>query len=447
MQTKEQLLKRYFTKVLSLFVLITILGGALPIHTPPVAAAGPTAKPFTPSPSPTPVHLPLTPSTPKDFPGPGIQRWYYLAGDLVNVANGNLFFTQRDLLFPARGFDIEITRAYNSLLHDVDSPFGLGWTFNYNLHLTIGDDTVTVHDANGAIHTYVYSPTLDAYVPPPGIHRRLTADGDGYTLWTKDGTRSSFDENGRLLAVTDANGNRLTFTYTADRLTRIADDSGLTLDFYYDGGHITRVEDPAGRQIRYDYDEAGHLIRVTDALSHSISFDYNPDHSLARYDDRLGQSLFFFYDTGGRVTDIWYAKKGERSHLSPFRLFHFRYLNGETAVTNARGFTYRVTYGPYGEITSLTDPLGNTAYQTWNADLRRTALTDFNGHTTTYAYDAYGNRTRKTDPLGHSTVYVWENFDTPERYQALLRSETDPLGATTTYEYDAAGNLITTTNP
>ncbi len=392
--------------------------------------------------------------TAQHYPGAGVEPWYRLVGDVVNGANGNLYFAAQDISVSARAFDLELIRAFNTLRRGQDGPFGHGWSLNYGLCLTFDDggNQVTVHGDDGSAHTYTYSATLDAYVPPIGVHQRLTSEGTGgagprWALWTQDNTRSSFDANGRLLAVTDTNGNQLTFTYSGDKLTQVRDDSGLALTLAYDGAHVSRVEDPLGRHIDYAYDSAGNMTQVTDATGYVTSYGYNADHSLAWYANPLGQTLFFFYDGAARATDIWYAEGQDRSHLSPFRLFNLRYQGRETVVTNARGHATTIAFGPHGEPVRFVNPTGDTSLRAWDADLNRISLTDFRGNETRYAYDAAGNRVRRTDALSNTTSYVWQTIDTPGQYLSLLRSVTDALGETTSYDYNARGNLITTTNP
>jgi YD repeat-containing protein len=418
-----------------------VITAMLSLYVPPPASHPPTA----------------SAASGEHYPGAGIEPWYHLVGDVVNGANGNLYFAARDISVSARGFDLELIRAFNTLRCDQDGPFGHGWSFNYGLHLSFqdGDNQVTVHGADGSAHTYTYSATLDAYVPPTGVHQRLTSEGTGgagtrWALWTQDNTRSTFDANGRLLTVTDTNGNQLTFTYSGDKLTQVRDDSGLALTLEYNGAHVSRVEDPMGRHIDYAYDSAGNLTQVTDAMGYVTLYGYGNaygDHSMAWYANPLGQTLFFLYDGAARVTDIWYAEGQERSHLSPFRLFNLRYTGQETVVTNARGHATTIAFGPHGEPVRFVNPMGDTSLRAWDADLNRVGVTDFRGNATRYAYDTYGNRVQRTDALSHTTTYVWETIDTSDQYLSLLRGMTDALGETTTYDYDARGNLVTTTNP
>ncbi|MCK4732913.1 MAG: hypothetical protein KAT65_10700, partial [Methanophagales archaeon] len=180
----------------------------------------------------------------------GYESWYYYVGAIVNTANGNLFFPVKDISIRARGFDIGIVRSYNSLSGGKDSPFGYGWTFNYNTYL-VENGNVTLFDGDGSAHTFTHIGDGD-YTSPPGTHSKLRKNPDGtFILRFKDGSKYNFDENGRLLNITDKNGNQLTFRYTDGKLTLVEDDSGLNLAFSYDGNKINNIVDPLSRQITY----------------------------------------------------------------------------------------------------------------------------------------------------------------------------------------------------
>jgi len=108
---------------------------------------------------------------------------------VANAANGNLFFPTRDISIKARGFDIAIDRAYNGLNSEKDSPFGCGWTFNYNIYL-VEDGDVTLHEGDGSAHTFTSIEDGD-YVSPPGIHSKLRKNPDGtFTLRFKDASNT-----------------------------------------------------------------------------------------------------------------------------------------------------------------------------------------------------------------------------------------------------------------
>ncbi len=102
-------------------------------------------------------------------------------------------------------------------------------------------------------------------------------------------------------------------------------------------------------------------------------------------------------------------------------------------------------YDPDGNLTSVTDPLGDQTLYTYDNMNRESSMTVYpNGstaETTNYAYDANGNLTSVTNPLGYVTLYAYDARNE-------LTSQTDPSGGgTTSYAYDLAGRLTSLTDP
>ena len=100
-----------------------------------------------------------------------------------------------------------------------------------------------------------------SYLPlQPGLHKTLVKNQDNtFTVTDKDGTVETFNINGRLAYIDDANGNRITFTYDGsepNKLLYITDASGRTTSFTYDNcRRIHTITDGAGRIYTYTYDE------------------------------------------------------------------------------------------------------------------------------------------------------------------------------------------------
>jgi YD repeat-containing protein len=95
--------------------------------------------------------------------------------------------------------------------------------------------------------------------------------------------------------------------------------------------------------------------------------------------------------------------------------------------------TDRVTGAVHTEVTTYTyDP---------DDDVLTTSISDATGgdasRATTTTYDAYGDLASVTDPLGNVSKYTYDALG--DRITL-----TNPAGVTTAYTYDAAGNLLTT---
>lgn len=251
-------------------------------------------------------HPPMISSFSSSVGNTGFEPWYYYIEGMINSATGNLYFTARDVSFKTRGFDIEIVRAYNSHRSGISTGFGFGWTFNYNVFLVENGAVVSLVEGDGSVHNFT-SIGGGQYSPPPGVHYRLIKNGDSsFTLWFKDGSKYNFSSIGKLLNVIDKNGNRLTLSYTDERLTRVEDGSGLALTLNYNAqNRISGVVDPLGRQIRYDYDGSGNLFNVTDAMGYStLHFYRSSDNRINATVNPVGTVLTFSYITQDGVDKV-----------------------------------------------------------------------------------------------------------------------------------------------
>ena len=74
-------------------------------------------------------------------------------------------------------------------------------------------------------------------------HQTMTQGSDVYL----------FDDNGRLIRITDEAGNHMDITYTADRITSVTDGAGRDFWFAYSGDHLTSITAPDDTRIAYAY--------------------------------------------------------------------------------------------------------------------------------------------------------------------------------------------------
>jgi RHS repeat-associated protein len=133
---------------------------------------------------------------------------------------------------------------------------------------------------------------------------------------------------------------------------------------------------------------------------------------------------------------------------------------------------YTTTYGyvdtitglsnAFGDVATVTDPLGHVTANHYDANRNLTSTRDADGNTTTYVYDLENERTQvlradatilRTDYNPDGTVLDQKDGKTNTilsfGYDALARvtTTTDALGNVTTFTYDGAGNLLTQQDP
>jgi len=307
-------------------------------------------------------------------------------------------------------------------------------------------------------------------------------------------TVTTYDAAGRVLTVTDPEGNATGYRY--DRLGRLVEET-----------------DPIANSAFYEYDASGNLVRKTDRNGRVTEYDYNalnqrteevwldaasqPIHTITWYYDAAGQlgaveddtiSYDYQYDTLGNLTEAHVgtgplsvpAGGGLPYVASPLVEFEYAYdeagnlkeaIESSTIVTGL-GATTSYDYDSLGRLTRITqtgsgatDKRVDFAYRddssydtvTRYADLAGTqevATSDY------HTYDVYGRLTGLTHRHGLTDLaaYTWQ-CDAADRITQMTSPDgTSDLGYDDTsqltsadhsyqtdeaYVYDANGNRVT----
>jgi YD repeat-containing protein len=315
-----------------------------------------------------------------------------------------------------------------------------------------------------------------------------------YTLYGADGSTRAFQvmtfNNGILNQTrpylqqwTDSRGNYYTFTFGTNasqpnfgEVTRIQCSNGNFLGLDYDiYAHVIDAYCGDGRRLIYDYDQYGDLITVTlpDATTRSYQYQhlsqavsngsaYYSTHLITEEDKPDGRVLQNFYDNQRRVTNQWSTAGAD---LNPIRTATFVYANnfnitnsytnaitGYTLIVDGNGNTNRYDYAN-SLITKITDPLGQTIQQTWNADNatapgypRSVATsTDKRGVVTQYQYDGNGNVTNTIvtgDLTGDGITTQTATNMAIYNANSLPVMMTDPAGNSVGTVYDPVFNFL-----
>jgi len=308
--------------------------------------------------------------------------------------------------------------------------------------------------------TYTYYQTDDSTCASGGAcpHRK----GD---LWKVTNALSqvttyvTYDKNGRVTRLQDANGTYTDFVYhprgwLTDRIVRASatgatDPGDATTHIDYDAvGNVTKVTQPpdnlsTGAYLAYTYDDAHRLIKIADNQNNTI--DYCPDgvggtncldaagnRKVEQVKDPSGvlkRSLSRTYNTLSQLTQVL-------NHASQ----PVEHSNGLSDTGVADG------YDGNGNRVLVQDGLSTTTKQTYDglnrlvATIQNYGGTDATANTTTgYTYDTRDNLRQVTDPDGLNTVYTYDGLNN-------LTGLSSPDTGNSTYTYDKAGNRISQTD-
>ncbi|MCG8636066.1 MAG: DUF6531 domain-containing protein [Desulfobacterales bacterium] len=405
-----------------------------------------------------------------------------LQGNPINILIGNNVESETDLSFPsAWPGGLKFQRTYNSRSF-THTAMGYGWTHNYHQILYpdfIGDEKqikIVTETGRG-----IYFEDNDRDGVFKGAYSEdstITLNGDNYLWQQDDGSVSAFDKDtGRLISISDKNGNSRSLSYTPEGLLETVTDhaSGRSLIFHYNAdSRISHISGPVtaavtdGIWVSYDYDAAGNLIRVTYADDNNGSaasgFEY-------RYEDSGDpNNMTAKYDLAGHLISTWGYDSQDRATEN-----HHREGKGvSVAYTDDSLVTVTDAYGissAYGiaEVAGRKQILSKTvdnSCASCSTGIVRTEFDETNGMPAEREwmngridrfldYDGNGNAQTRIMSAGtgeENTVYTtWHpDMDVPlTRTEASsLAGESNPsLNRVTTWDYDDPSGPDNTDTP
>jgi RHS repeat-associated protein len=379
--------------------------------------------------------------------------------------NGNSLTVDSAGVHASNGQSITFTRDSQGRINQIVGPSGE--TLNYTYSAT--GDLASSTDPNGNAVSYTYNAS----------HDLLSATGPGAT---KPFEQDQYDSAGRLIAITDGNGNTTHLSTNVGAQQQVlADPLGQLHDVLtYDnlGGLLQRDEIFGGKTVteKWTYDSAGRTLSHTDPLGHSVSAVYDAAGNLVQVTDAGGNTFKYTYNTYGQQTSV-IGPGGtvleSRAYDAGGNLAQVKRVDGATSsfqhdaqgnltqVTDPLNHSTQLTYDANGHLAKVIDAASNATSFSVDASGRAVSITDATRATTHYTYDASGNLTGVTDannnswaaqynfrgnivsvkdPLGHSKTYVYDAVFQPIQI-------TDRNGQVTTYGYDADGQMVKKTLP
>ena len=337
----------------------------------------------------------------------------------VNGYNGNLVYVHDDMATEGSVLPVVVSHVYNNYLSgreftsgdDVNAPFtadfsnmlvGKGFKLSVQetvAETTVGDeDYIVYNDADGT-ELYFYEITEDEktkFISELGYPLTITEKQyGGWILADEYGNEKEFDSAGRLVKLTDVNGNSKTFYYEANQLETIK------YSYKVENGQSTPVE-----QLTFTYNSNNALKKITNAYDPSdyVEFYYSTTYNGA-------------YSTGssGFLRKISYSKGG-------YSLYNYNSA-GKLLSTSDGDTGYKVSYGyANGKVMSVTESANSVSGQTViysygdnlftvRASGKDDSIYSSDDILTTYLFDNYGrafcaysSNTNNTEIYGTSYI-------------------------------------------
>ncbi|WP_339066203.1 putative Ig domain-containing protein [Teredinibacter turnerae] len=315
-----------------------------------------------------------------------------------------------------------------------------GYTYELDQHFGI----LTVTDPNGHILTYsddgvAHSSGKSIVFERDGLGRIETiSDPKGNTY------RYFYDTKGDLEEVRDAH--------------QVTEDVTGTTYAYNHEHALVDILDPLNRKILKNlYDDEGRLYAQEDGEGNTKYFDHDLDANTSIVTDRDGRTTAFVYDDKGLVKQEIVAI-GDGSYTENIVTAYTYDDNGnqETKFIGSEEYTWTTKYDADNNLSYSIDPEKHRVdYLEYNALGQETKIKDEMGRLTSMNYDAAGNLTQIDMPAvidpdtGEEIIHSASNIINA---QGQVESTTDLRGLTTTYTYyppshSAAGMKWTESNP
>jgi len=378
-------------------------------------------------------------------------EWTYnKRGQVLSITNalGDTKYLNYNLLgqlIKVTDFDgHSITHAYNEKGQriSVTDKCGNSAYFDYDSRDNISSHT----DEAGAITSFAYN-ELNQLI--------AVTDAQGHVV-----ARFKYDANGNRISVTDGAGNTTRFEYDAlGRIVKIIEPGGgvreAVRDFF---GNITAYKDSNNNTYTQEYDLASQLTKVTDPLGQSFSLEYSPLGDIVSIKDATKTIAAASYYPGGllkkatHVDGTWteynYNKNRELvtvTHSSGYSKHFERDALGQiTRSYTDCGEVEVCTYDKVGNLSSVTDALGNTTAYTRNNRGHIITVTDSDNNCTHYERDARGEIIKMTKASKDGTIEQVTNYK--RNILGRIEEVTDPLGNKECFRHNGAGQVISITD-
>jgi RHS repeat-associated protein len=327
-----------------------------------------------------------------------------LGATSVTDPNGNTLTLNASGVVSSTGARVAFTRDTLGRITQITDPAGNALHYAYSA----AGDLASFTDRASNTTTYTYDPT----------HLLLDViDARGVQV-----VKSTYDDQGRLISTTDANGN--TITVTPDLAAN----------------HET-ITDRLGNPTLYEYDLDGNITRETDALGHVSSATFDANDNKLTETNALGKTSTFTYDALGN-------RLSETDPLGNVTRYTYNSRRQLLTMTDPQGHVTNNTYDTNGNLLTSQDPLGKVTTYTYSAQGLPLTVKDALGKMTSFVYDANGRTTQQTDALGNISSFTYD-ANGNKLTQTVTRTKADGTteSLSTQYQYDGNNRLVKTIYP
>jgi RHS repeat-associated protein len=330
-----------------------------------------------------------------------------------------------------------------------------------------GDRLIEVAFADGTSKQFSYN---GDNLLTQEINQRGYATQYGYNVWNRISFVKSPDNSviqledyqSRTFANSFDGSTRKLVNYTDGKADDLSDSiknakSAETVFVRDTNGYASKIIDADGKLTTIERDADGRPTKITkpDATYTTFTYSTTTGDLLSRYESSTNTTETFVYNDRGQLTS-------HKDHANRIATNSYDTQTGRLlSETDSSNLSTTRTYGTYGLIASITNPLSQTQrYEYDNAGNLSKVISPM-GEAVNYTRDLVGNLVSKTNAKNQVTNYSYDLFnrllsvktpgDFTTTYSYLESGElteiVNPLGFSTRFEYDVMGRIVKKTSP
>ncbi|SFV04820.1 RHS repeat-associated core domain-containing protein, partial [Butyrivibrio sp. INlla21] len=200
----------------------------------------------------------------------------------------------------------------------------------------------------------------------------------------------------RVTKRTFADGYEISYSYDIlDRIEKVEGTDGRTVSYEYDAmGRATKVTD--GESVTfYTYTRTGRLKSVVDALGNETAYTYDSLDNLKSI--HRAEGLVSLEESTGEI----FPTVGKDGHVT---VYDYNLSGQLTEVTDALGQKEHYEYDHYGRLISKTDKDDYKTTYSYNINNQVNAIKYADGRSVALSYDALGRLEKFNDWLGATEI-------------------------------------------
>ena len=288
-----------------------------------------------------------------------------------------------------------------------------------------------------------------------------TAAGKEFTLISPEGSRTviSYDRWNRVTDVKNAlNENSHRSLSSGGRTVKEESSHGGLYTYGYDNaGNLASLGEQNKKQAKVEYNPDGSTKSVTDRLGNVTTFEYD-ERGLLIKEKSPSATALYEYDNVGRIKQVLVGSGSSLTKSNATQYVEYEYSDAGRKVKVIYGGLYETSYtlNAWGEVTTVTDGMGNSRKYEYDSIGRTIAAYDGYGAKAEYSYNAVGRISSVTAPNGAKKTYEYNElylvtkaedgegvfFEGTYNRDGLLIAEKARPGVDKEYTYDKLGRIV-----